>query len=91
MGSARAIPLAARLRAAVSPLARAVWSVRAELLHNGAIVFGWTLVTWGVATLIDVWQVWPISGGLLLLSLAGWGHLRVLFSAGIYALTRRSS
>ncbi len=55
--------------------------------HASAIVGGWGLVTWGVVSL-TVWQAWPISGGLFLLSCAGWGHLRVVFSAGLYALMR---
>lgn len=64
---------------------RTVWGARAAVLHVGAIVGGWLLLTWGVASLL-VPAVWPISGGLFLLSLAGWGHLRVLFGRGVYAL-----
>jgi hypothetical protein len=56
-------------------------------LHALAIVGGWTLVTYGLAALLAP-EVWPISGGLFLLSIAGWGHLRVLFTAGCYALLR---
>jgi hypothetical protein len=56
-------------------------------LHALAIVGGWALVTYGLAALL-VPEVWPISGGLFLLSVAGWGHLRVLFAAGLYALYR---
>lgn len=59
----------------------------AEILHALAIGGGWALVTWGVAALL-VPEVWPISGGLFLLSLAGWGHLRTLFTRGVYTLTR---
>lgn len=55
--------------------------------HGTAILAGWGLVTWGIASL-TAWQIWPISGGLFLLSLAGWGTLRVLFTSGIYALAR---
>ena len=54
-----------------------------EGLHALAILVGWVLVTWGVASLL-VWQVWPLSGGLFLLSLAGWEHLRDLFGEGVY-------
>lgn len=69
-----------------------LWSVRAWkqrhlALHVGSIVGGWYLLTRGLAELL-VPEVWFISGGLFLLSVAGWGHLRVLFSAGVYALKR---
>lgn len=52
------------------------------------ILGGWGLTTWGVSDLVGVWQVWPISAGLLLLSIAGWKHLLTLFTAGLYRLTR---
>lgn len=73
------------MRAAGAP-----WRYRGEILHSLAILGGWTLVSWGLASLL-VWQAWPISGGLLLLSLAGWGHLRVVFHSGLYRLTRGKS
>jgi hypothetical protein len=60
----------------------------AVALHALAIVAGWTFVTWGIADLL-VPEVWPLSAGLFLLSLAGWGHLRVLFTGGVYTLSRR--
>lgn len=53
--------------------------------HVVCILGGWALLTWGVARLLVV-EVWMISGGLLLLSVAGWGHLRILSDAGLYAL-----
>jgi len=56
--------------------------------HASAIVLGWALLTAGVAALL-VSEVWLISGGLFLLSLAGWGHLRILAAAGLYTLSRR--
>jgi len=59
------------------------------VLHALAIVAGWALLTAGIAALL-VPEVWLISAGVLLLSLAGWGHLRVLFGAGLYALWRRA-
>ena len=65
-------------------LARWLWN-GGRTAHASVILGGWGLVTWGVASL-TVWQSWPISGGLFLLSLAGWGHLRIVFSAGVYAL-----
>lgn len=69
-------------------LALAVVGAWRPILHACAIVGGWALLTAGVASLL-VPEVWLISGGLFLLSLVGWGHLRVLFAAGIYALSRR--
>ena len=67
-------------------LARWLWN-GGRTAHASAILGGWGLVTAGAASLL-VPEVWPISGGLFLLSLAGWGHLRVVFSAGVYALVR---
>ena len=60
----------------------------AEIAHGFAIVLGWALLTAGLARLL-VPEVWLLSGGVFLLSVAGWGHLRVLATAGLYALTRR--
>lgn len=74
--------------AAWAELAADLWKLRAVLLHGAAIVGGWALVTAGLASLL-VPEVWLLSGGLFLLSLAGWGHLRVLFTLGAYALHRR--
>lgn len=71
-------------------LARLLAAARARLrlaAHVGCILGGWALLTHGIAAL-TVPEAWPISGGLFLLSLAGWGHLRVLFAAGYYALYR---
>lgn len=51
------------------------------------IISGWGLVTFGVASLL-VWEVWPISLGLLVLSIVGWGHLKRLFGKGLYELSR---
>lgn len=58
------------------------------MLHGLAIVGGWASLTHGVAAL-TVPEAWPISFGLFLLSLAGWGHLRVLFGVGAYALSKK--
>lgn len=55
--------------------------------HVACILGGWALLTWGLARLL-VPEVWLISGGLSLLSLAGWGHLRLLFTVGVYALKK---
>ncbi len=59
-----------------------------ETFHGLAILTGWVLVTWGLASLL-VWEVWAISGGLFLLSAAGWKHLRALFGEGLYALSQK--
>lgn len=61
-----------------------------EALQVLAILSGWGLVTFGVASLL-VWQVWPISLGLFLLSIVGWGHMRMLFGKGLYKLSRSGS
>ncbi len=58
-----------------------------EALQVVGILSGWALVTFGMASLL-VWQVWPISLGLLVLSTVGWGHMRVLFGKGLYKLSR---
>ena len=59
----------------------------APALHCVAIVCGWALLTAGVAAL-TVPEAWLISGGLFLLSLAGWGQLRIIAAMGVYALSR---
>lgn len=69
-------------RAAVELLRR--WA--AEILQLVAIVVGWLLVTRGVVALSTP-KVWPISIGLLLLSVAGWGYLATFFWCGLYKLT----
>lgn len=58
-----------------------------DALQVLGIVGGWGLLTLGIARL-TVPEVWPISAGLLLLSLCGWGFLRVLFLEGLYVLSR---
>lgn len=58
-----------------------------EALQAVSILAGWALMTFGIASL-STWQVWPISIGLLLFSLVGWGHLRFIFGKGIYTLSR---
>ena len=61
-----------------------------EVLVSIALLGGWLLITWGVASLTR-WQAWPISLGLLLFSLAGWRFLRNLFRDGLYVLTKEST
>lgn len=75
------------LRARVRLLAAAAWAVRAELLTSAALLAGWALLTWGVALLTSP-KVWPLSAGLLLLSLCGWRFLGAIAWAGLYTLTR---
>lgn len=83
----------AALRSLVA-ISRAVdmlnWAVtaRAEILLTIALLGGWALVTWGIA-LLTTWKVWPISGGLLLLSCGGWRLLWTIVSDGLYMLTRK--
>ena len=61
-----------------------------ELLQAIGILVGWACLTWGVASLL-VWQVWPISLGLLVLSVVGWKHMVTLFGEGLYVLSRDPS
>jgi hypothetical protein len=60
-----------------------------KALHVLAIVGGWAALTHGIASM-TVPEVWWISLGLFGFSAAGWGHLRVLASAGVYALRRKA-
>lgn len=78
----------------VGIVARATWQrtvalVTPELVATAALLGGWCLVTWGVAALL-VWQVWPISVGLLLLGCFGWRLLLRVFGDGLYALYQQS-
>jgi hypothetical protein len=59
----------------------------AEILTALAVLAGWALLTWPVAALLSVW-VWPVSGGVLLLSCVGWRLIGVIAWQGLYALTR---
>jgi hypothetical protein len=62
--------------------------LRAEILQGAAIFGGWASLTYGIAALTTS-RVWPISFGLLLLSLAGWQFLGTLFWRGLYVITQR--
>ena len=64
-----------------------MWRARAEILLSLALLCGWALLTWGIV-LLTTPKVWPISGGLLLLSVCGWRLLWTVFSHGLYSLTR---
>lgn len=68
--------------------ARALWRVKAELLLGLAIMAGWALVTLGISRVARADVVWPLSGGLFSLSLAGWRLLWQIAAQGFYALTR---
>jgi hypothetical protein len=69
----------------IGTAARFLGSSIAELLQALAIVSGWLLVTRGIVELTTP-KLWPISIGLLLLSIAGWGFLASLFWNGLYKL-----
>lgn len=60
---------------------------RAEILVSLAVTAAWSFLTWGIASLL-VWEVWPLSAGLFLLSLAGWRFVWTIARDGLYALTR---
>lgn len=64
-----------------------LWS-EGRTLHRVFLFGGWAALTKGVVSLTAP-EVWWISVGLFGLSLAGWGHLRLLFTMGWYALTHR--
>ena len=57
----------------------------AESAATVALISGWALVTWGVASL-TVWQAWPISSGLFLLGCFGFRLLVKVFGDGLYVL-----
>jgi hypothetical protein len=66
---------------------KAIVEALPEILTAMAFLGGWLLLTYGVARLLsDI--VWPLSGGLLLLSLGGWKLLWKLSTDGLYVLTR---
>lgn len=73
----------------VAQLLASAWKARAALLHALAIMLGWALLTAGVARLAPSDVTWLVSGGLFFLSVAGWGHLRMLFVVGLYTLSRK--
>ena len=90
LGSARLAAVRARLAqlpwaAARERFVQLPWP---ELGAATALVAGWTLLSWAIASLTRTWQVWPISAGLFLLSLFGWRYLFVMARDGLYTLTR---
>jgi hypothetical protein len=60
-----------------------------EIATATAFITGWLLITKGVADLTRP-AVWPISIGLLFMSLCGWRLIRTVFTAGLYALSQRA-
>lgn len=74
-----------RLAAVRERAARLPWP---ELGAAMALLAGWSLLSWAIASLTRTWEVWPISAGIFLLSLFGWRYLYVMARDGLYALTR---
>jgi cytochrome b561 len=64
--------------------------MRAELAVSFALLVGWCLITYGIATITRP-IAWAFSFGLLLLLLCGWRMLWSLFSDGLYVLTRKQT
>ena len=75
----------ARRQAAAEWLATLPW---AEIAAALALLVGWSLITWAIASFSRTWQVWPLSAGLFLLSLFGWKYFGVMARDGLYTLTR---
>lgn len=65
-----------------------VWAARAELAVFVGAVGGWCALTVGVARLVRPDIVWPLSLGILSLSLCGWRLLATVAQHGLYALSR---
>lgn len=47
-------------------------TITAEYRIAAALLGGWTLLTWGLAELYEIWEIWPLSAGgaLLIVGLA---------------------
>lgn len=58
----------------------------AEALTALAALCGWGLLTWGLAGWSGVVWIWPLSGGLLLLGLAGYRLVWQVLMDGLYLL-----
>jgi hypothetical protein len=74
-----------RVGRAVRAQLAVVWALRAELLVAACFLAGWALVTVGIAAYTSP-RVWPLSLGLLLLSLCGWKWLWSFVGVGLYTL-----
>ena len=77
------------LGAVIARACLTIYAARAEILVSAAMLGGWALLTYGIA-LLTTPKVWPISGGLLLLSAGGWRLLWTIVSYGLYSLTREA-
>lgn len=62
----------------------------AEILTALAALCGWGLFTWGLAGWSGVVWIWPLSGGLLLLGLAGYRLVWQVLWDGLYLLRLES-
>lgn len=84
----------ARPRALALSAGKTLWAVRAETLTAFALLAGWALLAVAVRALLTAYApkaapvVWPLAGGVLLLSLAGWGLVLTIARQGLYTLTR---
>lgn len=78
-----------RLRKVWAQVRRVLAASWPEILTAAALLLGWGLLTWGIADLIRRSAVWPLSGGLLCITLFGWRLLLQIGRDGLYALTRR--
>ena len=77
----------AAVRPRLARLGATARRVAPETLLASAILLGWGLLTWGLIALAHVWQLWPLSAGLLVLSLCGWRLLAVIAWQGLYTLS----
>ncbi len=59
-----------------------------EILLVCTWTVGWALLTYGVATAVHRWWVWPISTGLALLGVGGYKLLWIVLREGLYTLTQ---
>ena len=50
-------------------------------------LLGWTLVTFGLSSLLT-WEVWPLSVGALLLGLVGYRFMAEILWYGLYTLNQ---
>lgn len=77
-----------RVFSTASAIGASLRAYRAELLVSAAFLGGWALVTCAIAALVPPRiPTWELSGGLLLLSLCGWGWLGSVFWSGLYKLS----
>ena len=76
------------LKRAAAQTWKQAWKNRAEAAFGFALLAGWALVTWPIATLLSP-LVWPFSAGIaLLLLVCGWRMLWTIASHGLYSLSK---